>query len=103
MQVLTPNGPGTTGTLRARPGQRGQGLAEVLKSDANPSRIGAPDTVPDEDDKREADDAGERANLHDSDTMSSETHAALLELLSEPEAPADSGSPRVAVGSHIAD
>ena len=87
MYALTPYAPGPPTLPRGRAANRRLDLAATGKPSANPSKAGAP-TVPrdhDRDDEPEREDR-ERSPCHeDGARMSSETQAALLELMAEPE------------------
>lgn len=85
MHVLTPDVPGTADALRPRLAARGRRLAESAKSDADPSQEAVP-YAPHKQHREETPSEREgRSGWRDPEAMSSETQAALLELLSEPE------------------
>jgi|GEM_PF-4103718 len=89
MYALTPYAPGPPTPPRGRSANRRLDLAATGKPSANPSKAGAPIVPRDhERDDEPEHEHRERAPWHEDGTrMSSETQAALLELMAEPETP----------------
>lgn len=89
MYVLAPYAPGSPAPVRGRSADRRRDLAATGRASANPSRRAAPIAPHDNDrDDDAAPQSRERLPLHeDSARISSETQAALLELVPDPETP----------------
>ncbi len=91
MYALTPYAPGPPTPPRGRAANRRLDLAATGKASANPSKAGAQpaprDHEREHDDEHERDRHGPPPWHEDGARMSSETQAALLELMAEPETP----------------